>query len=84
MRDEVNLGPQAKARLAELTEALHELAQPLTALSFLTEMANMQRDVGTWKAALEASATETRRAMERLRLARIVAARLAGNEGDAL
>jgi hypothetical protein len=84
MRGGVDLGPENKAGLAELTEALHELAQPLTALSFLTEMANMQSDAGMWKAALEASATETRRAMERLRLARIVAARLAGNEGDAL
>ncbi len=84
MKGGVELGQVNNDAFAELEEALHELAQPLTALSFLTEMANMQSDPQTWKAALAASATETRRAMAQLKRARIAAARLAGNEGDLL
>ncbi len=64
----------------ELEEALHQLAQPLTALAFLTEISALQREPATWKAALEAAATETRRAMECLRRTQAAAARL--TEGD--
>jgi hypothetical protein len=61
---------------ADLDCALHDLAQPLTALAILTEMAAMQSDTAIWKDALGASAVETRRAMEGLKQARAAAARL--------
>jgi hypothetical protein len=67
----------------ELEDALHALAQPLTALSFLTEMGAMQSDPDILKGALEAAATETRRAMESLRLAQQTAAKLFETQGGA-
>ncbi len=69
---------------AALDAALHDLAQPLTALSFLTEMSRMQSDTSTWRDALEASATETRRAMQAMRRAREAAAQLTGVRKDAI
>jgi hypothetical protein len=69
---------QDEQAAADLDCALHDLAQPLTALAFLTEMAAMQSDTATWRVALEASVVETRRAMEKLRQAREAAARLMG------
>ncbi len=67
----------------ELGNALHALAQPLTALSFLTEMGALQSDPDILKGALEAAATETRRAMESLRLAQQAAAKLFETQGGA-
>jgi hypothetical protein len=77
------IDPQQERNQAEsdLDEAIHALAQPLTALSFLAEMSIMQRDPETWRAALEAAVTETRRAMEQLRTVRDAAERITGKKG---
>jgi hypothetical protein len=62
--------------VADLESALHDLAQPLTALAFLTQLATTQTDTTTWKDALKAGEVETTRAMQGLRRARDAAARL--------
>lgn len=73
--------PTFQQAAADLECALHDLAQPLTALSFLSQVARMQNDPTEWKAALGFAEVETKRAMNRLRDARDAAMRLTGAEG---
>ena len=55
-----------------LEDAIHHLAQPITALLFVVEMGRMQKNPELWKAALDSAGDECRRAvtaLERLRSA---------------
>ena len=69
---------------AALNDELHALAQPLTALAFLTEMARMQGDPAVWKSSLEAAAVETVRAIHTQRALQQTVARLIGSDGVGL
>ncbi len=56
----------------DLDDAIHALAQPLTALSFVLDLACMRDDPAAWREALEVSRAECRRAvhaMEQVRSA---------------
>ena len=64
-------------------DAVHDLAQPLTALAFLTEVALLQPEPAEWLKCMEAAARETKRAMEHLRQLRDAAARLSELSGVA-
>ncbi len=65
---------------AELDDAIHTLAQPLTALFFAVDMAAMQDVPEAWKEALEKTRTECRRAKAALEQVREAAARIPGGE----
>ena len=51
---------------AGLHDAVHALAQPLTALTFLLELGRMQSDPVALRAALSDASVECQRAIERL------------------
>lgn len=57
-------------------DALHTLAQPLTAISFAADMALLQDSPEVWRTALQTIQIETRRAVDALRVARTVATNL--------
>lgn len=52
--------------LETLSDAIHTMAQPLTALSFTVEIALTQTSPDAWKTALEHARNETRRAFTAL------------------
>lgn len=53
-----------------LEDAVHELAQPLTALSFVLDLALLRPDPDAWREALLAARTECRRAVVALEAVR--------------
>ena len=59
-------GDTAADALEKLGDAIHTLAQPLTALSFVVEIALTQTSPDAWKTALEHARNETRRAFAAL------------------
>ncbi len=54
----------ADSASAKLHDAVHALAQPLTALAFLLELGRIQTDPGVWRNALDDASTECRRAFQ--------------------
>ncbi|MGI4854396.1 MAG: hypothetical protein ACRYF4_10170 [Janthinobacterium lividum] len=62
-----------KISLAHLEDALHELSQPLTALSMVLDMASFRTDADGWREALATARTECRRAVVALHAVRSVA-----------
>jgi hypothetical protein len=68
-------------------DALHDVAQPLTAMLFVLQMALLQGSPEVWRKAVETSLEECHRAVERLESARAVTAQwvtqaeLSGGEG---
>lgn len=56
-----------------LEAAIHELAQPLTALSFILEFALLRPEAEAWREALLAAQTECRRAVLSLKTLRATA-----------
>ena len=60
-----------------LEDAIHHLAQPLTALLFVVEMGRMQQNPQLWKAALDSAGDESRRAVAALEVLRSAAENMA-------
>ena len=56
-----------------LDDAIHLLAQPLTALSFVLDLACLRDDPGAWREALGIARTECRRAIQALEQVRSAA-----------
>lgn len=71
MRSTVN-----EAALEELDDAIHMLAQPLTALLFAVEMAALRTDPEQIQDALKTARTECRRAVSEMERVREAIARL--------
>jgi hypothetical protein len=57
-----------------LDEAIHHLAQPLTALTFVIGLGRLQENPDAWKNALDTAAAECQRAVEALNVVRYAAA----------
>ena len=55
-------------------EAIHHLAQPLTALAFVIELGRLQLKPEAWKQSLDTAAEECRRAIAALNAVRHAAA----------
>ena len=66
-------GQEDTVSLGELEDALHELSQPLTALSMVLDMASFRTDAEGWRDALVTARTECRRAVVALHAVRSVA-----------
>lgn len=64
---------QGASALHELDDAIHSLAQPLTALLFAIEMAYMQSPTEQVREALLTARTESRRTADALELVRVSA-----------
>ncbi len=76
---------QARDAVRALGDALHALAQPLTAVAFLVEIGRLQSNADVWKSSLDAAVEECRRAMERLDTVRSAAAAVCSHvDGGAL
>lgn len=59
--------------LAGLEDALHDLSQPLTALSMVLDMASFRTDAEAWREALVTARVECRRAVVALHAVRSAA-----------
>ena len=58
---------------ADLEQAIHALAQPLTSLSFLLDAAAMKPDASVWREVLETARVECERAVIALQSVRFYA-----------
>lgn len=72
-RDSAMTAHYPKAPEAALQDAIHALAQPLTALSFVLDLALLRSEPEAWKQALEAGRVECRRAIAALQQVRSAA-----------
>jgi signal transduction histidine kinase len=71
---------QAKAtHVNALDDAIHHLAQPLTALMFVIEMGRLQPSPDLWKGSLDSAGDECRRAIAALDEVRAAASVLASD-----
>ena len=68
-------------RGSALEDAIHHLAQPLTALLFIVEMGRLQSSPELWKASLDSAGDECRRAVAALDAVRSAAAAVAADRG---
>lgn len=59
-----------EASRSALEDALHTLAQPLTAIAFSADMALLKQSPDDWRAALETIQKESGRAIDALRAVR--------------
>ena len=57
---------EVSEREQALDDAIHALAQPLTSLLFLVEIARLQADPDAWRTALDSARDECRRAVAAL------------------
>jgi signal transduction histidine kinase len=62
-----------------LDDAIHHLAQPLTALMFVIELGRLQASPDAWKGALDSAGEECRRALAALEEVRGASAILAAD-----